>query len=188
MSKLILKELRSFAGAAVMAAFGFIAIFRFSTTGLVFFLLFAVRDFIAAYFFAQRKAPSRTASPSMTILSYVSSAFPLFYRGYSLDAPSRVATELLAIGGFLLVTLATIELADRMGVSPAKRGDACVTGVYRYLSHPMYVGYAIAELGLVIANPANLVVYFVSVTLYAVRACAEHMVLRRQPQASSNRS
>jgi protein-S-isoprenylcysteine O-methyltransferase Ste14 len=71
-------------------------------------------------------------------------------------------TNLLVIIGFLLATLATIELGDSMGVSPAYRGKVCRTGIYRWVKHPMYLGYAIADFSWVLVSPLNSIIYVVS--------------------------
>ena len=90
-----------------------------------------------------------------------------------------MTSEIFVAVGFLIVTLATIELGQRLGVSPAKRGEVCSSGVYRYLNHPMYVGYALAELGVVLLNPQNAGFFAISISLYILRARAESCILGR---------
>ena len=64
-----------------------------------------------------------------------------------------------------------------MGVAPAKRGDVCLTGIYKITRHPMYIGYFIAELGNVALNPFNAIIFVVSIAGYILRAKRESKIL-----------
>ena len=83
-----------------------------------------------------------------------------------------LVSDLLAILGFLLVVLATVELGRSIGISPANRGHVR-SGIYRYIKHPMYAGYILSEIGLSLINPFNAILLLVSTTLYYFRAKAE---------------
>lgn len=170
---------RNYFGAVMMAAFGAIAIWRWSESGSYFFALLSLRDLLAAKFFISRPDAEKSDGFFLSALAYFSSALPLFYSAVSdVSRFQLLAGEALIILGFLLVTLATIELADRFGIAPAKRGDRCTSGVYGYLSHPMYMGYFTAELGLVLLAPQNTALFVLSTSLYALRASRETTVLR----------
>ena len=97
---------------------------------------------------------------------------------YSVGIPSTLmahtASEICSVIGFTLAALATVELGDRLSISPEKRGEFCRTGIYRFVRHPMYVGYFIAETGLVAAYPQNRYLYLVSMLMYLVRARLEN--------------
>jgi protein-S-isoprenylcysteine O-methyltransferase Ste14 len=170
-------------GAFLMFGFGVLAVWRWLQTDMLFFMLFALRDFLAAGFMFRRREAVAKGSISHQCIAYLSSALPLLYQGATNAIPPMLATiqSLLVIGGFALVTFATIELGFNMGVSPAKRGQKILTGVYRYLSHPMYTGYVIAELGLVLINPAiNGVLFIASVGLYIYRSRLETQILAQK--------
>jgi protein-S-isoprenylcysteine O-methyltransferase Ste14 len=107
----------------------------------------------------------------------LSSAMPLLYFGSTVSSKALfLASDLLAIIGFLIVVLATIELGTSIGISPANRG-LVRSGIYRYIKHPMYLGYAISEMGLVILNPLNLSICVVSMILYFIRSKIEIKIL-----------
>jgi protein-S-isoprenylcysteine O-methyltransferase Ste14 len=109
--------------------------------------------------------------------AYASSAMPLLYFGSTVSSKALfLASDLLAIIGFLIVVLATIELGTSIGISPANRG-LVRSGIYRYIKHPMYLGYAISEMGLVILNPLNLSICVVSMILYFIRSKIEIKIL-----------
>lgn len=164
----------------MMAAFGLIALWRWSESGSYFFILLALRDFVAAKFFATRTEAREKEKPIFSALAYISTALPLCYSAES-DATrfQLLAGESLVIFGFLLVTLATIELAHRFGIAPVSRGSICKSGVYAYLAHPMYTGYILAEMGLVVVAPHNLPLFVLSTSLYVWRALRESAFLRR---------
>ncbi len=169
-------------GSAFMLTFGAIAIWRWLQTDMLFFLLFALRDFAAAAFMYRRHEARLKAPGLHQTIAYVSTAMPLFYQPPSHLVPPMIMTAymLMAIGGFTLATLATIELGYSFGISPANRGTRILTGVYRHLRHPMYTGYMIAEFGLVLVNPQiNLILYFISMGLYAYRARLESLIVNQ---------
>jgi hypothetical protein len=119
-------KFRDFSGAVLMAVFGLIALGRSLETGLLFFVLLALRDFIASYFFLARCEADQKSQWTITFLAYVSAALPLCYSGIPLviQPQTQMLASLLIIFGFTVVALATIDLSNRMGISPAVRGDA----------------------------------------------------------------
>lgn len=160
-----------------MVGFGIVAFYRWQQTQLIFFLLLVLRDFAAGYFFFKRKPAHSKGSTTLTILAYASSAIPLLYFCSSVSSKSLfLASDLLAIVGFLIVVLATVELGTSIGISPANRG-LVRSGIYRYIKHPMYLGYVISEIGLVILNPLNIALFGVSLSLYIFRGLSENRVL-----------
>lgn len=176
-------QLRRQVGALIMTAFGVIALWRWQETGFVFFLLLSFRDAVAAYFLSVRSDAVLRSKSWIDVFAYISSAIPLFYFGHiaGVNKYAIAAANILAIAGFLLATLSTIELGKRMGVGPARRGEVCRTGVYKYIKHPMYVGYVVAELGNVLLNPLNVILYLSSVGSYWIRANIESRLLSDEP-------
>jgi protein-S-isoprenylcysteine O-methyltransferase Ste14 len=156
-----------------------VAFLRWLETAELYFFLLIFRDLLGAYLFYRRVEPVAIASRWQSLVAYVSTFMTIGYLApVHATALESMGSRLLAIFGFLLVTLATIDLWDRFGVTAAKRRDVVRTGLYRWLSHPMYVGYGLAEFGQVLLNPFNAVVYAVSMSLYFVRARAESRLLR----------
>lgn len=164
-------------GSLVMLCFGVISFYRFYTTGLIFFLLMVFRDVLAAWFlFTRNEKNSDYSSKVNAGIAYLSSAIPLFYfNGMTNSVTLITFASIISVAGFLLSTLALIELGKSFGVSPANRGQI-FTGVYRITNHPMYFGYVISEFSFLILNPANIIIYIVSITLYFYRSKREELV------------
>jgi protein-S-isoprenylcysteine O-methyltransferase Ste14 len=169
-------------GSLMMVGFGVFAFYRWHQTQLLFFLLLVLRDFAAGYFFFRRSPALVKSSLHITLLAYISAAMPLFYFS-SMEASRTVlfVSDILAIIGFLFVSLATIELGASIGISPAKRKFVS-TGIYRWIKHPMYAGYVISEIGMMLVNPLNLILFFISSSLYFLRARAELKILSTSPR------
>ncbi len=167
-----------FIGSLVMLSFGAISFYRFYTTGIIFFLLMVFRDVLASLFLLTRNEKIQDSdSMKFAFISYFSSAVPIFYlKGNTNSEMINSISTIISIVGFLLSTLALIELGKSFGVSPANRGRIS-TGVYKFTNHPMYLGYAISELGLILINPINLMVYFLSISFYCYRSKKEYLIL-----------
>ena len=162
----------------MMFGFGVLALYRWHQTQLLFFLLLVIRDFAAGYFFLKRNVAKEKAALVPSALAYISSAMPLLYFGpVSTSKALFLGADLLSISGFLMVAFATLELGTSIGVAPANRGLVS-SGIYRRIKHPMYLGYVISEVGMVLLNPVNVVLVVVSASLYAFRASAENKILR----------
>lgn len=165
-------------GSLVMFFFALIAGYRWYTSGLIFFALLVVRDLAASWFLISRRpSTNKIESRLSELLAYISSACPFFYLNSHNSLPqASLVSSILAVAGFTMSTLSLFDLGSSFGVSPANRGVVRI-GLYRYLRHPMYLGYAISELGFVFLNPINIVTYCVSMSLYTVRAKLENRVL-----------
>jgi protein-S-isoprenylcysteine O-methyltransferase Ste14 len=125
----------------MMVGFGVLALYRWHQTQLLFFLLLVLRDFTAGYFFLKRNSAQSKGAKLLMIFSYLSSAMPLLYLDSTVSSKALfLASDLLAIVGFLIVVLATVELGTSIGISPANRG-VVRSGIYRHIKHPMYLGY-----------------------------------------------
>lgn len=172
------KDFGKYFGSAMMIGFGVVALYRWHQTQLLFFLLLVLRDFAAGYFFLKRNAAKEKAALIPSILAYVSSAIPLFYFGpIGASKALTLGADLLSIAGFLMVAFATLELGSSIGIAPANRG-LVRSGIYRRIKHPMYTGYVISEVGLLLLNPLNAVLVAISVSLYVFRGKSENKILK----------
>jgi protein-S-isoprenylcysteine O-methyltransferase Ste14 len=173
----VTKDIGKYFGSAMMVGFGIVAFYRWQQTQLIFFLLLVLRDFAAGYFFFKRSPAQSKGSLIPSMIAYVSSAMPLLYFEPTVDTKILFfVSDLLATIGFLIVVFATVELGTSIGISPANRG-VVRTGIYRYITHPMYLGYVISETGLMLLNPLNLCVFAVSISFYGWRAFLEKKLL-----------
>jgi protein-S-isoprenylcysteine O-methyltransferase Ste14 len=174
-------------GAVIMALFAALAGYRWQRSGSMFFALLLFRDALWAAFFLLRATPAKRGSTKDSAVAYLSTALPLLY------LPAREATipglfllaNVLSVAGFLLATLAIIELGTQAGVAPAVRGERRSSGLYRYFRHPMYAGYIMAESGWILLNPYNAAIFGLSLLCYLVRIRAEERLFSAAGSASS---
>jgi protein-S-isoprenylcysteine O-methyltransferase Ste14 len=167
-------------GSLTMAAFACTSAWRFMNTHYLYFALICFRDILASSFLLIRSPSTASGNFKQQFIAYFSSALPLLYLaspGTNLSLNMTLVANLMAVAGFLLATLATIELGSRIGISPAFRNSVCRSGVYKWMRHPMYVGYVLMEFSAVLINPINLGILLVSVSCYFWRARAERHVL-----------
>jgi len=169
-------DYKKYIGSLIMINFASISITRWAQSGELFFLVLSFRDLIASYFFAKRQNADVKSTKTMAIIAYISSGLPLLYFSapFGLEIRLyRLIADLLTIVGFLIVTWATIDLGTKLGVSPAKRGTKQTKGLYRFIGHPMYLGYGIAQLGWIFINKWNIYIYLTSLVLFLIRAKSE---------------
>jgi protein-S-isoprenylcysteine O-methyltransferase Ste14 len=168
-------------GAVILTGFAGIAFFRWTSSGFLFFALLVLRDLSCAWFFISRRQRISLISPGerqVEAIAYLSCAIPLLYMPAATHTFVNVlmASDLLSIVGFAISTVALFELGGSFGVVAANRGGVR-TGLYRYLSHPMYAGYVLAEFGFVLVEPRNIFLFSLSVFLYLLRARQEGISL-----------
>lgn len=174
-------DYKKYVGCLIMLSFAVLSMFRWNRSGELFFLLLSFRDLVASYFLATREKAEVKSGNTMAILAYVSSGLPLLYFSapFGIELRShRLIFDLLTIFGFLIVTLATIDLGTKLGVSPAKRGLRVTKGIYRFVRHPMYLGYAIAQFGWLLVNDWNFIIYGTAMALFLLRARTENKILQ----------
>ena len=103
-------------------------------------------------------------------------------------APPWVALGCMVLGA-LLSFAAMVCIGKSFGIFPANRGVK-QNGPYGVIRHPMYLGYALWQLGFVLANPgpANAVVLIVALGLQVWRIEREERVLSTDPAHGVYRS
>ena len=173
-------DYKKYIGSLIMLSFAVLSMLRWNRSGELFFLLLSFRDLVASYFLATREKAEVKSGNTMAILAYVSSGLPLLYFSapFGIELRShRLIFDLLTIVGFLIVTWATIDLGTKLGVSSAKCGEKVVKGIYCFVSYPMYLGYAIAQIGWILINKTNFFIYTVSIFLMIIRAKNENKLL-----------
>jgi protein-S-isoprenylcysteine O-methyltransferase Ste14 len=178
-------DYKKYLGSLIMLGFAIISITRWTQSGELFFLVLSFRDLIASYFLASRENAEIKSNKTMAMIAYLSSGLPLLYFSapFGLEIRAfRLIADLLTIVGFLIVTWATIDLGTKLGVSPAKRGEKQTRGIYSIFSHPMYLGYGIAQLGWILINRLNVYIYLISVMLFILRAFVENKLLDQTNQ------
>ncbi len=94
-------------------------------------------------------------------------------------APPIVVTGLL-MTGFAVHVSAKFALRRSFGVVAANRGIKA-TGLYRFVRHPMYLGYVVSQIGILLAGPtlANILIVGICWLLFIKRIDAEERLLLR---------
>ncbi|MBC2670228.1 methyltransferase family protein [Novosphingobium piscinae] len=84
----------------------------------------------------------------------------------------------LAVAGNLIQAWAKLVLRRSFGVAPANRGVK-ISGPYRFVRHPMYAGYALVHLAVMILmfHPMNIVIYAIGWWAQILRLLAEERLL-----------
>ena len=82
--------------------------------------------------------------------------------------------------GLIFVVLGKLSLGRSFGLVPANRGVVS-TGMYRWVRHPIYLGYLITHAGFVLANPTswNIPLLLVADVALMFRAVCEEQTLAR---------
>ncbi len=89
-----------------------------------------------------------------------------------------VATAILSAVGLALVVVSKLTLGRSFGLVPANRGVVC-SGPYRFVRHPIYLGYLVTNVAFLIANPLawNLFIFGTADSALLVRALYEEQTL-----------
>jgi protein-S-isoprenylcysteine O-methyltransferase Ste14 len=103
---------------------------------------------------------------------------PLLFQLTPRVGPPYVGLYLEFLGLVLIVT-AFVSLNRSFGVAPENRGIK-TGGVYKFVRHPMYLGYILTETGYVVENPSafNLFILTVSALFLILRLLAEERLLQ----------
>ena len=136
-------------------------------------------------------AQDRSVPSSVAVI--VAYAYPYAQMAYLRWVPGDAAWP---AGGLVLVTLAAclivaslVNLGRWFGIRPALRGLA-VTGPYRFVRHPMYLSYVLADIGYNLEewNFGTVLLVMVGWVAMAYRIRAEERMLSRDDGWSSYRT
>lgn len=117
------------------------------------------------------------------LLAVTATAAPLLIQP-GLDVLPALAPlgVLMVLGGNVFQGLAKLSLRRSFGIAPANRGIKA-DGLYRFVRHPMYAGYLIVHIGVLILMPSvvNLVIYAIGWWAQILRLRAEEDLLSQDP-------
>jgi protein-S-isoprenylcysteine O-methyltransferase Ste14 len=142
------------------------------TTVLIFVLLRRPTEAISMRFGDWLLAVTATAAPMLIIPAPIPDAMlPL----------ESIAVGMVAIGNLIQLT-GKLFLARSFGVAPANRGIK-TTGLYRLVRHPIYAGYLLIHLGLIMMMPTltNFLIYAIGWWAQILRLLAEEALLSQDP-------
>ena len=148
-------------------------------TGL---LLLASEGLVVALTVVRRNAGTVDRSWTARLLTMFATFGPPLVRPYSVAfAPESVTITISAIG-LGIVVLGKLSLGRSFGLVPANRGIVC-SGLYRFVRHPIYLGYLLTHVGFVAANPAdwNLCILAAADIALMMRAVREERTLAEDP-------
>lgn len=117
------------------------------------------------------------------LLAVTATAAPLLIQP-GLDVLPAIAPlgVIMVLGGNVFQGLAKLSLRRSFGIAPANRGIKA-DGLYRFVRHPMYAGYLVVHIGVLILMPSviNLVIYAIGWWAQILRLRAEEELLSQDP-------
>ncbi|RTL73612.1 MAG: isoprenylcysteine carboxylmethyltransferase family protein [Bradyrhizobiaceae bacterium] len=165
---------------ALYGRFAYKVLLNFADSpGLITALLFISET--APFLFILLRAPSTTLSdrPSDWLFGMAGTTAPLLIET-ALENPIVAPSLCLAIiiSGLFLQISGKLVLGFSFGVIAANRGVK-VSGPYRFVRHPIYAGYTVTHVGLLLAMPSalNATLYTVALALQIVRIQREERIL-----------
>lgn len=149
-------------------------------TGL---LLLASEALVVALTLVRRSAGTVDRSWKARLLTAFATFGPPLVRPMSVGALSSESLPIIisAIGLMIAVT-GKLSLGRSFGLAPANRGVVS-TGLYRFVRHPIYLGYLLTHVGFALEYPAdwNLVVLAAADIALMFRAVCEEKTLALDP-------
>jgi protein-S-isoprenylcysteine O-methyltransferase Ste14 len=148
-------------------------------------LLYLLDQFIVLVFLlCRRETVLITTRPADWLAGFVGSCMPLLIAPVSPEAalaPPLVSAFLIILG-MMVHLFAKLTLRRSFGAVAANRGIKA-TGPYRYVRHPMYLGYMLGQTGLLLAGPnlRNICVVLLCWIFFLWRIEAEERLLANDP-------
>lgn len=144
-------------------------------TGL---LLLASEALVVVLTVLRRSAVAVDRTWKARVLTAVATFGAPLARPGGLPLAAETLTVALAGLGLIFVVLGKLSLGRSFGLVPANRGIVS-TGMYRWLRHPIYLGYLITHVGFALANPTpwNLALFVTADIALMFRAVCEEQTL-----------
>jgi protein-S-isoprenylcysteine O-methyltransferase Ste14 len=149
-------------------------------TGL---LLLASEALVVAFTLVRRPAGAVDRTWKARTLTLFSTFCPPLLRPVAVTAlASESLTVMVSAVGLMIVVLGKLSLGRSFGLTPANRGVVC-SGVYRFVRHPIYLGYLVTHVGFVMAHPGllNLALLITADVALMMRAICEERTLALDP-------
>ena len=145
-------------------------------TGL---LLLLSESLVVALTIVRRRARLVDRSIAAIVVTTISMAGPPLLRTAEGEAlmPDHFTALVLAVG-LALVVAGKLTLGRSFGLVPANRG-VVARGPYKFVRHPIYLGYLVTHIGFLAAHPQplNILIVVCSDAALIVRALFEERVL-----------
>ena len=146
-------------------------------------LLLVFQLVLAGFFFIARQPPTQVSWRPWDVLIALLGTFAPSFFSFENKESSRISGLILQIVGDGLSIYAIISLGRSIGILPAHRGIQR-GGLYRFVRHPMYASFQIANLGFLINHPGiyNLAVALLCLLSQVLRIFAEERLLESDPE------
>jgi protein-S-isoprenylcysteine O-methyltransferase Ste14 len=139
---------------------------------------------VLVFILVRRKTVIITRKPLDWLVAIAATTLPLFVTPVS-DTPAvpLVFAVMLMLSGTAIHLAAKLTIRRSFGMVAANRGIK-VNGPYRLVRHPMYTGYMLTHVGLLLGGPtwANFLVVTACWILLLMRIVTEERVLSRDPK------
>lgn len=129
-----------------------------------------------------RRAGAVTTRLLDWVFAFAATILPLLVKPGGAPLAPEIFCGLLMFVGLLLTIWAKLSLRRSFGVAAANRG-VVVQGPYRWVRHPMYLGYLFVHVGFLLANPLlfNLALFATAYACQFARIYAEEKLLGEDP-------
>ena len=130
----------------------------------------------------RRSAPLRIGSIAV-LAAFCGTAFPLLVRPGGAQLMPTFATTALMLSGLALSIASKLYLNRSFGLIAANRGVK-TSGPYRFVRHPMYLGYIVTQIGFLLSSfsATTFGIYLLAWAFQIVRVREEESVLGTDPE------
>lgn len=173
---------------AILTLFAFflnrMAVAFYHTGNMGNLILLITESILVGFILCRKKAADLSLRLSDWFLAFSATSLPL------MAMPSTANTHygwegfaiLMSFLGLFIQVTSKFTLGRRFGVVAANRG-LCMSGPYRLVRHPIYMGYLFAHIGFCLLNPIvwNLMLFGTLYALKIPRILAEERLLKQDP-------
>ena len=167
---------------AILLSIPFLWAFARSLSTHPVFLLVVISEMLTVFFILVRRRGPMAPTPVALAVAFAGTGLPLLARPVESALVPTFASTVLIVAGLAITISAKLFLNRSFGLVAANRGVK-VKGPYRFVRHPMYLGYMLNQFGFLLASfsMANLLVYVFAWTFQLLRISEEEKMLRQDP-------
>ena len=141
---------------------------------------------LVAFMVFRRPARSLTFRPQDWLVALAGTTLPMLAMAGGKPLVPALTGTILMSAGLVFSLWAKLSIRRSFGLAAANRG-VVMAGPYRWVRHPMYLGYAFVHLGYLLMNPLpwNAVLYACVWAFQVARILAEERLLNEDPAYSA---
>ena len=148
-------------------------------------LILVAETAVVIFVLVRRPTEAISLRPSDWLLAIIATFAPLLIQPADTPAALHALIPLgvgLAVVGNLVQLAAKMFLRRSFGIAPANRGIK-TGGMYKLVRHPMYAGYLLVHIGILLLMPTvfNFVIYAIGWSAQILRLLAEERLLSEDP-------